>query len=288
MVELARKFVHVAGRPLPAAELEQSLRALLTTVRSVWPFSAISDEVFVEHLAERVRNEESILDALAALHAADLFLACACLHGERAALAAFDHAFVERLNLGAKTGSSAFDSELKQALRERVLVGQRGAPPRLSSYSGRGPLSGWLKVAAARLAVDLRREQKLGTHAAERDVPLPPLDPELSYLKARYRVEFQEAIQAGFSALSPRELTLLRLHFLEQMPTASIARMYRVSARSVQRWIAAAQSAVVDAVRRDLHARLALTESELTSLLALVLSQLSVSLHRFLLEKPAT
>lgn len=285
-MELARRFLLVAARHAPLAELEQSLEQILLAAHATWTSVSVADEVFVEHLARCVRDDEPILETLATLHTCDLFLACACVNGDRAAVAAFDEAFVARLQMGSKEGTGTFGSELKQALRERVLVGQPGARPRLATYSGRGPLSGWLKVAAARLAVDLRREQKSDARAAQRDVPLPPLDPELAYLKARYRVEFQDAIKEGFSALSPRELTLLRLHFLEQMPTSSIARMYRVSARSVQRWIAAAQSTVVEVVRRYLHARLTLSESELTSLLALVLSQLTLSLHQFLVDEP--
>lgn len=293
-MELARRFVLLTGcadlaactGPEPTRELQQVIQACLDSARAKWDFVDVSDEAFVDHLAACVRGEERTLEVLASLHTTDLFLACACLQGDPRALAAFDQEFVGRLKLGSKAGSASFDSELKQVLRERVLVSQGETPPRLAGYSGRGSLSGWLKVTAARLAIDLRREQKIGVaQAAQRDVPLPPLDPELSYLKARYRVEFQEAIQLGFRTLSARDLTLLRLHFLEEMPTNSIARMYRVSARTVQRWIATAQQAVVDAVRHDLRARLALSESELTSLLGLVLSQLTLSLHRFLLDK---
>jgi RNA polymerase sigma-70 factor (ECF subfamily) len=270
-------------------ELQQSLRHALDSAREKWGIVGVSDEDFVEHLAGCFRGEGEILEALTGLHTADLFLACACLHGDRRALQAFEREFVGKLKLGFRSGTAAFESELKQVLRERVLVGQRGAPPRLASYGGRGPLFGWLKVAAARLAVDLRREQKVSAApAVQRDVPLPPLDPELSYLKTRYRAEFQEAIQAGFKGLSARDLTLLRLHFLEEVPTGSIARMYRVSARSVQRWILAAQQAVMDAVRQELRSRLTLTESELTSLVGLVLSQLTLSLHRFLLDEPSS
>ena len=288
MVKLARRFVLVAGRTASFNELEQSLQTIVATARARWAFVGISDETFIEHLATVLRDEDATRELLTSLHTADLFLACACLHGDRRALAAFDQEFIGQLRSSSKSGSAAFNEELKQALRERLLVGQGGAPPRLASYSGRGPLSGWLKVTAARLAVDLRREQKDSAKSNERDVPLPPLDPELSYLKARYRVEFQDALQLAFRALSARELTLLRLHFLEEVPTASIARMYRVSSRSAQRWIASAQQAVLDGVRRELRARLTLTESELVSLLGLVLSQLTLSLHRFLLDESAT
>ena len=46
--------------------------------------------------------------------------------------------------------SSQFVDEVKQGLRERLLV---GPPPRIAEYSGSGPLGGWLRVVSVRLAI---------------------------------------------------------------------------------------------------------------------------------------
>jgi RNA polymerase sigma-70 factor (ECF subfamily) len=54
---------------------------------------------------------------------------------------------------------------------------------------------------------------------------------------------------------------------------------FDVSVRTVQRWLASAEQQLLAGVRQVLRERLELRASELDSLLGLVRSQLSVSLH---------
>ena len=49
---------------------------------------------------------------------------------------------------------------MRQRLRERLFVGSDGEPARLASYSGRGPLGTWVRIAAIRLALNLRRSER--------------------------------------------------------------------------------------------------------------------------------
>jgi len=143
-------------------------------------------------------------------------------------------------------------------------------------------------MVAARVAVDLRRKQKNeGSRPGSLAVPLPALDPELAYLKERYRREFEAALEEAFRVLTPREGTVMRLHFLEGMAVLGIATMYHVSARTVQRWIVVAQENILTVTRRVLSDKLALSGAELDSLLGLVKSELNLSFHRFL-EKSTT
>jgi RNA polymerase sigma-70 factor, ECF subfamily len=255
----------------------------LDAARLAWPTVSLPDDTFIEQLAARTSMEDEILKSLSELHISDIYLACGCLSGSPQALAMFDERFVREVTFGRQYQAAGLESDLRQLLRERALVGQGGLPPKLASYTGRGPLIGWLRVTAARLAVDLRRKQKSEFGISHKpEVPLPALDPELSYLKVRYRAEFEGAIELGFRALAPRELTILRLHYLDNLPAPDIARMYHVSTRTIQRWMVAAQTTVLHTVRQHLRQRLSLSESELVGLLGLVLSQLNVSLHRFL------
>jgi RNA polymerase sigma-70 factor (ECF subfamily) len=48
--------------------------------------------------------------------------------------------------------------EVRQILWQRLFVGTGAAAPRILSYAGRGPLAGWVAVAAQRIALDLRRD----------------------------------------------------------------------------------------------------------------------------------
>jgi RNA polymerase sigma-70 factor (ECF subfamily) len=291
-VGLAEIFVTQAGGGAIEAspELEHLLRDLLERARSAWPTVVLSDAVFVGYLAERAEEEGDPVTTLRGVHAADLYLACGCAQGEPRAIAAFEERFVAPIEaqLTRSDALPTFSQELKQTLRERVLVAREGLLPRISSYNGRGPLGGWLRMVAARVAVDLRRKQKNeGTRSSSLAVPLPALDPELAYLKERYRREFEAALETAFRGLSPREGTIMRLHFLEGMPVSGIATMYQVSSRTVQRWIAGTQANILAEARRILSEKLALSGAELDSLLGLVKSELHLSFHRFL-EKSTT
>jgi RNA polymerase sigma-70 factor (ECF subfamily) len=291
-VGLAEEFIaQTGGGAIEAtADLEQALRDLLEQARSAWPMVGLPDAIFLRYLAERVGEGGDLATILRTLHAADLYLACGCSQGEPRAIAAFEEHYVAQIeaHLARSDALPTFSQELKQTLRERVLVAREGLLPRISSYNGRGPLGGWLRMVAARVAVDLRRKQKNeGTRPGSFAVPLPALDPELAYLKERYRREFEAALETAFRGLSAREGTIMRLHFLEAMPVSGIATMYHVSARTVQRWIVIAQANVLAETRRVLSEKLALSGAELDSLLGLVKSELNLSFHRFL-EKSNT
>ncbi len=101
-----------------------------------------------------------------------------------------------------------------------------------------------------------------------------------SPVKQRYGPEFERAVEAAFALLDARSGNVLRLHFIEGLTPSAIAAMHRVSVRSVQRWIASAERELLANSRRILGDRLNLSPSELDSLLGLVRSQLSLTLHR--------
>jgi RNA polymerase sigma-70 factor len=103
-------------------------------------------------------------------------------------------------------------------------------------------------------------------------------DPELAYLKARYAREFRQAFAATLAGLSTDDANLLRLYYIEEMSSQAIAQLRGVSARSVQRWLDAARQRIVDETRALLRSELAVSDTEMDSLLGLVQSQLDVSI----------
>ena len=52
--------------------------------------------------------------------------------------------------------SAAFADDVYQLVVERLFVTAGDEPPRILSYGGRGPLRGWVAVAAQRIALSLR------------------------------------------------------------------------------------------------------------------------------------
>jgi len=113
------------------------------------------------------------------------------------------------------------------------------------------------------------------------------LDPELDYLKLRYKTEVEEAIIGALAQLSDRESTLLRLHLGERMGIDALGTLYSVNRATAARWLAAARLALVAKTKEALQARLQLSERECDSMVALVQSQLDVSIVRRLSEDPS-
>jgi RNA polymerase sigma-70 factor (ECF subfamily) len=139
---------------------------------------------------------------------------------------------------------------------------------------------------ATRCLLDIRRARQ-GEHVRELDSPGVATDPELDYLKLRYAADFKIALEGALSELDARQVTLLKLSFIEQLSASAIGVMYGVSSRTVQRWLVDLRDDVRVRTRQLLQARIAVSPSELDSLLGLVDSQLQLSLYRVLGEPPS-
>jgi RNA polymerase sigma-70 factor (ECF subfamily) len=274
---------------ITAAALEAALAAALDAGRAAWPDVALDPLDFAAHLGARVPDAPDLAAAIAELHAADLYLACACARGEPRALACFDDQFLAAVgrSWGSRHRLADFADEVQQALRVRLLVGEGGAPPRIAGYSGRGPLAAWVRMAATRLGLDLRRRERAAAREDTDELTLEARgdDPELEYLKTRYAAELNEALQTTLAALSSRTANVLRLHYQEGMTVDAIGTMYRVSGRTVQRWLAEARRTILDETRRLLSERLGLTDSRLDSLIGLVRSRLDISISQYLVPR---
>src|SRR5207245_2776368 len=97
---------------------------------------------FVEHLAAQGASE------LEAIHAADLWLACACARGVPSAAEELERAFFGELDraVASLDSSASFADDVRQAIRERLYVRASGTLPGIATYTGEGPLSGWLWI----------------------------------------------------------------------------------------------------------------------------------------------
>jgi RNA polymerase sigma-70 factor, ECF subfamily len=268
------------------AEVERLLQAALAECRSAWPEITLDPKQFAGYLGQRMAPDSSLQTALSASSIPDLYLACGCVAGDAAAVAALDSTYIRRV-VAAPFGSvpRVRDAEeLAQRLRVRLLVAEAGQAPRIASYTGRGPLNAWLRVAAARLAVDQHRAE-VSDSPPTWAVLSGPVDQELLYLKQTHADLFGAALEAGLLSLSKRARTVLRLHFLEGVPVAQIATSYSVSPRSVQRWIVAAQTEVIDQLRSTLGSRLEITGSQLESLMGAMETELVIALRQFFKEE---
>ncbi|MBI3179979.1 MAG: hypothetical protein HYZ27_09985 [Deltaproteobacteria bacterium] len=253
--------------------------------RKAWPQIKVEPTIFAAFIAARLAPELSLSEALGRVRAADLYLACAVVHGDAKAIRELDAHFLAPLHGDlARAGVHATSiDDVMQALREHLLMPKAAALPNLAKYAGRGALRNWLRVTAVRLA----RRLVQGSMAGDSDDALvhavaPGGDPELAYLKERHRHELRAAIEAALSELSQEDRLLFRHFFLDGLSMEQMGQLYGAHRATVWRRFSRARDEVMARTRASLHSRLALTENDLTSLIALVQSQLGLSIHRIL------
>jgi RNA polymerase sigma-70 factor (ECF subfamily) len=260
------------------------LNEILAKCAAAWPGVKVAPEVFEAHVSAAADSPD-----WSALRLEDLYLACACAQKDPRAIAAFEAKYLPEVPsyIGQIERSPAFVDEVKQQLREKLFVPgvAEGARPKICEYTGKGPLGAWVRVVAVRIALNLRRRPKPTVDAeGEGSPPLrsPNLDPELDYLKTKYKSEFREAFQATLAALSGDERSVLKMHYIDGLNIDEIGRAYRVHRSTVARWLASSREKIMDETKQRLTERLKIGGSEVESLLGLVQSQLDVSIYRFL------
>jgi RNA polymerase sigma-70 factor (ECF subfamily) len=285
-VAFASRLAGVRTAELTHGELHAILERLVDASRAAWPDLQIEAEEFVQYLAARVAPDQPIRDALDSLHVTDLYLACGCATGNSKAIAALDARYIAKSVPSRPSRGTGDGEEIAQRLRVRTLVGDGLRPPRIASYSGRGPLGKWIRIAATRLAADLHRLAAPTLDAAW-DGGAIASDAERSYVIQRYGGEFASALESALSQLTRRARRLLRLHFLEEVSVAQIAESHGVSPRTIQRRLAAAQKQIIANLRAILEPRLKLSSAQLEGLLPDIESELVVVLTRFF-SKPGS
>ncbi len=255
----------------------QSAYPVIDTARKIWEQGVSRWPQLVlplELVTRRLSKEATISDIR---HPADLYLACACANGFPAAIAIFEgqflidvDAFVARIN-----PTRSFADEVKQRLRERLLVGPAA---RIVDYRGYGPLGAWLRMAAMRVAIDVTRAEGGPRAEAVEDLATRALDPELHAIKVEHSASIEEALRGAVARLSPRERNVLRMHFVSGWTFARIARTYHVHRATVMRWIEDIRQRLLDDLVLDVGDKLALDIERLRSLVGVLRSQLDASL----------
>jgi RNA polymerase sigma-70 factor (ECF subfamily) len=277
---LVAELIRRGATPPPG--LVPRLEALIQAARAAWPGVALAAEAFVAHLAARWPASASLDQWLSAVHASDLYLACACADGSMAAIAAFDQAHLGAVSdfLARSKPDEAFVEDVRQSLREKLFV---GAARKIDEYSGRGSLGGWVRALSVHTAIDLRRRRGERVPDLRAEQPAA-IDPELGYLVERYRGEVEEAFRHALAMLGQEPRTLVRMHFVDGVTLDELARLKKVHRATIARHLAAARRAILDEFRKHLSERYSLSTQELTSLVGMVRSQLHVSIARLLVE----
>ena len=294
---LAHAKRHV--RPPTEAEtaaLEVLLVRAWEDARAKWPAVELPIKSFVIHLAERLPEAEPdspIATRLARLSLTELYLTCACLHGLAPAHEAFERDYLEQLqgNLRRSQQSAALLDEVRQLARVKLLVSTPDSAPKIGEYLGQGKLQSWVVITAGRIANKLQAAEKptTGSDSDEllKSLPGQGMDPLMNVMKRRHQAEFRQAVHDACSRLSVEQRLLLRLHFADGLSTHELARHYRVNQSTISRKLQSARQHVYEETRSQLQERLGLSTPGFKSFLALVNSQLDLSISQILGDKGA-
>ena len=264
--------------------LEARLREIVTKAALVWPDLPIEPARLVTHLARVIGDD--VVQGLAELYVEDFALGLACADNAPGALTHVERlcgpvidAAVARIDR-----SPELRDEVRQTLWQRLFVGTAGQAPRILSYAGRGPLAGWIAVAAQRIALDLRRAAtRIAGSDPMADQLLPSEEhPEVDYLRMRYKTEFEDAVRDALAALPDRDRLLLRLTTVSGLSHEQIANIYKVNQSTVTRWIARARGEVLAATERIVCGKLGVQRDEFMSLAGLLVSRIDLSISRVL------
>jgi RNA polymerase sigma-70 factor (ECF subfamily) len=265
-------------------KVEPTLESWLTQGRAAWPEVELPPETFLPFVAERVLRA-GVTD-LAALHASDLYIACACSAGDERAIAALEARYFPAVDAAIRRMHIAVSTEeVRQELRIRLLVAADGATPRIDQYNGRGDLQSWLRVSATRAALRLARRRGPEAHSdAERlsDLAARDIEPELRHTHAKVQPIFREAFAAALAALSDRQRTLLSHHYVDELSSERIGAIYGVHRATAQRWVAQAREDLVTGLRERIAQALGSDIDDADSVLRYIKSHLKITLSRLL------
>jgi len=280
----------LAARPDAAADrvaLATVLDAGLSAAAAAWPNLSPPSESLVRSLVARLEPGESVLEALSQVHLPDLHLAHLLATSDPKALGCLEQQLLPEVlaTLSGNGIDAAAGKDVAQEVRRLVLVGEPGKPPRITQYSGRGRLVGWLKVVATRVAIRAARRDGRETPTDDdrlAEIPTPGDAPELHMMRQKYGAAFREAFIDAVAALPVRERNLLRQSVIDGLSIDDLGRLYGAHRATAARWLQDARRELLAGTRERMSVKVGVPEDECDSIMRLVQSQMDVTLRRLL------
>jgi RNA polymerase sigma-70 factor, ECF subfamily len=269
----------VATRPSDAA-----LSGVFQVARSAWPGVELDPAVFWEHWI-KVLPEPFQETLLATTALTDLYLATACAHANEHAVKALDQMVNAHLSewIQPVTRDPALLGDVRSRLWAHLLPAPWGTHGKIAEFAGRGPLLGWLRVVALRVALDVLRDRKpwhsLDSIASlSADTP----DPVREMWKRRSAPAVKNALKDALALLDAHDRRMLRMYHLQGADAEALAKLYGVDRSTVFRRLRRMEEALIAQCRTRLKETLDLESHELDSLLDTLRSELAISLPALL------
>jgi len=270
--------------------LERRLEEVHARAIARCPGVQLEPDRFARALAGGLREGAPQLSDLDAIHAEELFLATACAAADQPALLQFERVYMSgvRPAIARIIHDPDEQKEVAQRLRTKLFVASQDRAPKISEYRGQGALAAWLRVAALREALDLRRQRRgdpndgLGVLAGDelaREGEERVKDPELALLRARYGADLRRILNEVVASLPADDRAILRLHYADGIEMELLGRMLGVHRSTISRRLASIREAVSTGTRARIRETMRASTSEVESILRLADSSLDLSLH---------
>ncbi|MEM6991329.1 MAG: RNA polymerase subunit sigma-70 [Myxococcota bacterium] len=266
-------------------QTEQAIDELVARAIGAWPDLDLDPDSVRSFFAAKLEAADGA--GPDGLRASDLYLVHGCLVASPEALRAFDRGYLadlpavlSRLNLSREEAD-----EVRQRLRQRLLLPHDDRAPKLAAYAGRGELRNFVRTAAVRLAHNFvdgrRRETAAEPEALERALGAGS-DLQLDFLRNEYGAHFKDSFEVAVTKLSARDRNLLRFHYIDGLTSDALGAAYGVHRATAARWVAAARERLAAQTRTVMMARLQVGRADLQSIMRLIHSQLDASVRRCL------
>jgi RNA polymerase sigma factor (sigma-70 family) len=222
----------------------------------------------------------------------DLFLATACVRGDRIAWEHFADQYLPLLKrFAVQVCRNCDDGEDLAHEIVAILIGESRAAGqneasgnnpgiaraagkgKLQSYTGRGSLAGWLRSAVAHAAIDRFRRARRQIPLDQAEGASPPggqnaisAGIEEQRLDARWGTVLAGCVRRKIASLSARDRLILGLYHLHGVPLKAIGRRFGVHEATASRWLERVRQEIRKDVERELRKEHGLKAGEIQSL----------------------
>lgn len=168
---------------------------------------------------------------------------------------------------------------------------------KLSYYSGRGSLGGWLRAVVSQLAVDQYRKQSklvqveearefenLANESSEKAENLAVLahteNPEDIFGEKQMAGDVSKAVKQAIAELGAEDRLLLKLYYFDDLKLKEIGQMFGFHEATASRKVARIQTEIRKSVEKILQNQHGWSESEVKRFLSETASKLGISLEK--------
>ncbi len=256
---------------------------------------------------EPAARPEAVNEFLDALHADDLCLIVACERGDQTAWSDLVERFGATVRSAARSTSSNEDAaeDLAQSIWAELhglRVRADGRPAgKLSYYSGRGSLGGWLRAVVGQLAVDQHRKSARlvqteedadfdrlarASHSGEESFSAAqaPSNPENALAEQRAAGDVEAALKRAVGELATEDRLLVKLYYFDGLRLREAGAVLGVHEATASRRLTRVQSEIRKRVEAILMKEHGWTKSETARTLSEAAAHLETDLEMMLSE----